>query len=122
LVKISFAVKGLKDHYGSPVPQDIIQFNIDSVNVNSEFFITSYQILSPYRVKITFKIDVDQKSVSDVNNYVFQPENTIEKIDLVPSDTKSAFLTLKGKPVGSVGEGVFLKDHERNVFHGIWEH
>jgi hypothetical protein len=53
---------------------------------------------------------------------VFQPENTIEKIDLVPSDTKSVSLTLKGKPVGSVGEGVFLKDHECNVFHGIWEH
>ena len=103
------AVNGLLDHYGSPVPQDTISFNVDSIFVKSEFFITAYQILTPYKLKITFNLDVDANSASDINNFVFQPDNTIGKIEFDPSDNKSIYLTLTGKPVGSVGREYSLK-------------
>jgi hypothetical protein len=103
------AVNGLNDHYGSPVPQDTISFNVDSVFVSNEFFILNYEILSPYKIKIIFNLDVDYNSASDLNNYVFQPDNTIAKVDFDPSDGKSVYLTLQGKPVGSVGKEYSLK-------------
>ena len=103
------AVNGLLDHYGSPVPQDTISFTIDSVFVNSEFFITSYQIINPYKIKITFNLDLDPNSVSNLSNFTFQPDNSIGKIDIDPSDLKTIYLTLKGKPVGSIGVEYTLK-------------
>jgi hypothetical protein len=102
-------VKALIDHYGSSVPQDAIPFVIDSVYGVSEFFISSYQIVSPYLVKITFNLEFDLNSGIDVNNYTFQPDNSIAKINSDPSDNKSVYLVLKGKPVGSVGREYTLK-------------
>jgi hypothetical protein len=103
------AVNGFKDHYGSPVPLDTITFSIDSVIAVNEFFISSYQILSPYKVKVTFNLDVENISATDLNNYIIQPDNNIVKIDLDPSDNKSVSLTLKGKPIGSIGREYSLK-------------
>ena len=103
------AVNGLLDHYGSPVPQDTISFTVDSVFVKNEFFITSYQILSPYKVKISFNLEVDPITGTDLNNYAFTPDNTISKIDIDPSDKKTIYLTMKTQPVGSVGIEYALK-------------
>lgn len=102
-------VKFLTDHYGSPVPQDAIPFNVDSLYTANEFFISSYQIISPYKVKITFNLEVDLNSAVDIDNYTFQPNNTIDKINPDPSDIKSVYINLKGKPVGSVGREYTLK-------------
>ncbi len=103
------AVNGLIDHYGSPVPQDTISFNIDTIIVSNEFFVSAYQILTPYKIKITFNLDIDPTTSTDLNNFVFQPDNTIGNIDLDPNDNKSIYITIKNKPVGSVGREYSLK-------------
>jgi len=103
------AVNGLLDHYGSPVPEDTISFTVDSIFVNSEFFITAYQILNPYKIKISFNLDVDQATASNLNNFAFQPDNSIGKIEFDQSDNKTIYITLKDKPVGSVGKEYTLK-------------
>ena len=103
-------IKGLKDLYGSIIPGDTAGFNVDSIKSGKEFFISSYEILNPYLVKIIFNLDVDKSSAVDINNYSFEPQNNISSIAVDQADPKVIYIKLDGKkPVGSIGREYKLK-------------
>jgi len=103
-------VEGLKDLYGSFIPNDTVGFNVDSVKSTKEFFISSYEILNSYLIKIIFNLDVDKSSAVDINNYSFEPQNNISSVEVDQVDPKVIYIKLDGKkPVGSIGKEYKLK-------------
>lgn len=104
------AVSGLRDYYTSPIVTDTISFNVDSaIQVQTEFFITSYQIVDKFQIKVDFNLPLDESTVSNLSNYTFQPENKVEKITL-GNNNSTMYLFLDGKkPIGSIGREYRLK-------------
>ena len=104
------SVKNLKDLYGSPVPDSTLQFNMDSTIVIKKFFISSFNIESPYSIKIIFNKEVDESSALNTENYFFSPDNKVTSISVDDNDPKVIYLNLKGqKPVGSIGKEYVLR-------------
>ncbi len=102
---ISVTVNGLRDFYGSPIPRYDTTFMVNPQIFEEEFFISSYELLNPYLLSITFNLDVDSTSVVNKNNYLFSPDNSVTSISIDPNDKKTIYLDLKGaKPVGSIGK------------------
>ena len=98
-------VKGISDYYGSPIKQDTIQFDVEAVETSDEFFITSFEIISPNRIKLVFNLDVDESLVTDTRNYLFDPENKVISVEVENTDKKVIYLNLdEKKPVGSIGK------------------
>ncbi|NWF88038.1 MAG: peptidase S8 [Ignavibacteriaceae bacterium] len=97
-------VKDLRDFYGSPIQNDTIEFIINYTNETAlQFFITSHEIISPYKLKIKFNIEVDEESASSPANYIFDPHIDINSAVVDPSDKKIVYLSWNQKPVGSIG-------------------
>ncbi len=97
-------VHNLNDYYGSPIKTDTVQFYVDSSSSPNDFYIISFEILNPYKIKITFNLDVDTESAFNPNNYVFSPENKVSNIQFDNNDSRIIYLNLtEGKPVGSIG-------------------
>jgi hypothetical protein len=97
-------VHGLNDYYNSPVNPDTIQFRADSVTAISNFYISSFEILNPYKVAITFNLAVDPASALNLTNYIISPDNHLSGIQIDAADAKTVYLSFLGqKPVGSVG-------------------
>jgi subtilisin family serine protease len=97
-------VNSLTDYYGSPVKQDTLRFTVDSLITNYNFYISSYEILSPYKVAVTFNLDVDASSAINLENYSLTPENHVAGVQVDGSDSKKIYISFAGqKPVGSVG-------------------
>jgi len=103
-------VNNLSDLYGSPVVADTISFHIDSTLIKDEFFISSYEILNPYKLKLIFNLPVDVASAKDLSNYSFEPENKVASVDVDDKDSRVIYINLDGnKPVGSIGKVYKLK-------------
>lgn len=105
------AVRDMKDFYGSPIKTDTISFIVDTTIVQQEqFFISSYQLINPYKIKVTFNIEVDESSASNKSNYVFDPQISISTVSIDQTDKRNIFLSWdKQKPVGSIGKEYVLK-------------
>ncbi|MBZ0199997.1 MAG: T9SS type A sorting domain-containing protein, partial [Ignavibacteriaceae bacterium] len=97
-------IQNIKDLYGSPLTADTITFNVVHPPVLKEFYITSYEILSPHSVKLVFNLPVDELTASNAANYSFKPDNAVSSVAIDNKDKQIVYLNLSGnKPVGSVG-------------------
>jgi hypothetical protein len=104
------SVADLRDLYGSPIEATSISFEMDSVVINPEFFISSFKIVDAYNVRIVFNLEVDEQSALNVNNYIFEPDNKAASISVDATDKKIVNINLKGqKPVGSIGREYVLR-------------
>jgi len=102
-------VKDLKDLYGSPISEKTLSFIMDSTIANQEFFISSFEILNSYLVSVTFNLEVDQSTITNTNNFTFEPENKAASIS-IGADNRTILVDLKGgKPVGSVGREYVMR-------------
>ncbi len=102
--------RDLKDFYGSPIISNTTLFNVDSVYTPEEFFISSFEIIDPYRIKIVFNKLVNPDEAKNPENYSFDPDNKVTSVDVDASDPKVIYLNLKGnKPVGSIGREYRLR-------------
>lgn len=98
-------VNNLRDYYGSPIAAVDTTFTVDSVNATEEFFVSSFAILDPYHIKISFNKEVNETEAKNINNYIFDPANKVTSVEVDASDKKNIYLNLKGnKPVGSIGK------------------
>ncbi|GIK60911.1 MAG: S8 family serine peptidase [Ignavibacteriota bacterium] len=103
-------VSGLRDLYGSSIEPSTISFNMDSVIVNPEFFISSFKIVDAYNIRVIFNLEVDEQSATDVNNYFFEPYNKASSVKVDATDKKIININLNGqKPVGSIGREYVLR-------------
>ena len=103
-------VSGLKDFYGSPIQEVSVNFSMDSTITLPEFFITSFEIVDAYNIKIVFNLEVDQQSAIETSNYIFDPENHATSVTVDANDSKVISISLKGqKPVGSIGREYVLR-------------
>jgi len=107
----SLVIKDIHDYYGSPIKTDTVTFKVDTTIIQQEqFFITSHQLINPYKVKVTFNLEIDESAAQNSANYIFDPSINITSIWVDQSDTKSIYLSWdKQKPVGSVGKEYVLK-------------
>ena len=102
-------INDLKDLYRSPIPSDVIDFMMDSSLISPEFFISSFEILDAYTVRLDFNLDIDETSALNLSNYTFDPDNKVTSVS-TGSNKKSITLDLKGqKPVGSIGREYVLR-------------
>ena len=85
-------ISGLKDFYGSPISTDIVRFFVDSTFVNQEFFISSFKIENPYLVQINFNLNVDETSVVNTANYVFEPDNQATEVRVDENNKKIIYV------------------------------
>lgn len=98
-------VKNIKDLYGSPIMTDTLEFNVVPVPELETFYISSFELLSPSRIKVVFNYSVDAATASNLNNYQFEPENNVTAVNIDQNDSRIIYLNLnKQKPVGSVGK------------------
>ncbi len=103
-------INRLKDFYGSPIPPDTTVFNVDSISTPEEFFVSSFEILDPYHIKIVFNKSVNPDEARNPANYNFDPSNNVTSVNVDASDTKVIYLNLNGhNPVGSIGREYKLK-------------
>lgn len=104
-------VTNMTDYFGSPIKTDTIDFIVDSIAVKQEqFFIVSYQLINPYKLRLTFSIDVDEASASNPANYIFRPEIAITTVSIDQNDKRNVILNWENqKPVSSVGREYVLK-------------
>lgn len=104
-------INGLKDRYGSPIKSDTVSFSVDTTIIQQEqFFISSHQLLNPYKLRITFNIELDEASAATLTNYSFEPAISVSSVSIDPNDKKSITLSWdKQKPVGSVGKEYVLR-------------
>jgi hypothetical protein len=103
-------VRNLRDFYNSPVPEDTISFIIQFPPDEIDFYVSSFEIINPYLVKVVFNFPVDESSAKNVNNYYFEPDNKVSEVTVDANDTKTVYLDLRNqKPVGSVGREYVLR-------------
>ena len=97
-------VKNIKDLYGSPITTDTLDFNVVPVPEVESFYISSFELLNPNRIKVVFNYSVDATTAANVNNYKFEPENNVTSVDIDQNDSRIIYLNVnKQKPVGSIG-------------------
>lgn len=100
-------VKNLRDFYNSPINTDTLNFLVQFNVQQEEFYITNSQIISPYKISLTFNLPVDESSASNKDNYLFSPTNQINSIDI---KNNIVILDLTGnKPIGSIGKEYVLR-------------
>lgn len=103
-------VSKLRDFYNSPVPEDTLSFVVQFLPDEINFYVSSFEIINPYLIKVEFNFPVDQLSAKNVNNYYFEPDNKVSEIIIDANDTKTIYLDLRNqKPVGSVGREYVLR-------------
>ncbi len=104
-------VQNMRDFYGSPIKTDTISFIVDSIAIQeNQFYVSSFQLLSPYKVRLTFNIEVDESSASNTTNYIFKPENKVTSVVVDQGDKRNIVLSWENqKPVGSIGREYVLK-------------
>ncbi len=104
------SIKGIKDLYGSYIKDDTVSFKVDSLISVKEFYISSFEILNPYLIKIIFNLSVDKSSALNTSNYSFVPLNNVSSVQIDNNDPKVIYIKLDGtKPVGSIGKEYKLK-------------
>ncbi len=106
----SLLVRNIRDLYGSPIEEANVVFFMDSVIVDPEFFITSFEIINSYLVRVVFNVEVDEISAGNTANYVFNPSNNASSITVNENDKRIIHISLEGeKPVGSIGREYVLQ-------------
>jgi hypothetical protein len=103
------SVSNLNDFYNSPVKNDTVSFNVESIIVPSYLIISNHEIVNPFRIKIIFNLPVDSASAKNLSNYTFDPANAVESVEIDPSKLIIYLNLEKKKPVGSVGIQYRLK-------------
>ena len=103
------SVSGLRDLYGSSIQPIDTTFTMDTVIVNSEFFIASFKIIDSYNLKVVFNLEVDEQSALNVNNYIFEPDNKASVVSVDATNKKIVNISLKGRSllVQSAGNTCF---------------
>jgi hypothetical protein len=103
-------VKDMKDFYGSPIQTDTLTFTVSQTPEVQSFYVSSFEIVNSYKIKLTFNFPVDQTSAMNINNYVFEPENKVTSVSIDPGDKKTLYLDLSNqKPIGSIGKEYVLR-------------
>lgn len=103
-------VRNLRDFYNSPIQEDTISFLIQFSPDEIDFYVSSFEILNPYLIKVEFNFPVDENSARNVNNYFFEPSNKVSEVTFDANDKKIIYLDLRDqKPVGSVGREYVLR-------------
>lgn len=103
-------VRNLRDFYNSPIPHDTLSFLIQHSPDEINFFVSSFEILNPYLIKVVFNFAVDEQSAKNVNNYVFEPVNKVNEVIVDQDDKKIIYLDLRNqKPIGSIGREYVLR-------------
>lgn len=103
-------ISKLRDYYNSPISDDSLNFLITSEPAEADFFVSSFEIVNPYLIKIKFNLSVDQQTASNTENYFFEPINRVNEVRIDNVDKKVIYLDLKNqKPVGSIGKQYIMK-------------
>ncbi len=103
-------VRNLRDFYNSPIPHDTLSFLIQHSPDEINFFVSSFEILNPYLIKVEFNFPVDEASAQNVNNYYFEPNNKVSEVTVDANNKKIIYLDLRNqKPVGSIGREYVLR-------------
>jgi hypothetical protein len=108
--ELDVIIKDIKDFYNSLITTDTLTLLVTPNPDIQSFYITSFEVVNSYKIKLSFNFNVDQSSASNVNNYVFEPENKVTSVSIDPEDTKTIYLDLSNqKPVGSIGKEYVLR-------------
>lgn len=111
-------IKNIKDFYNSPIETDTLSFNVIEQPELETFYISSFEILNAYKIKLNFNLSVDETSALNINNYTFEPSNKVTSVNIDPNDSKVIYLDLTNqKPVGSIGREYVL--HVYNLISNI---
>ena len=103
-------VKNIKDFYNSPIATDSLIFTVIEQPEVETFYISSFEIINSYKIKLTFNFPVDNVSATNVNNYTFEPSNKVTTATVDANDSKIVYLDLTNqKPVGSIGKEYVLR-------------
>ena len=103
-------IKNIKDFYNSPIATDTLTFLVISTPELQSFYVSAFEILNAYKIKLIFNFAIDETAALNKNNYVFTPENKVTSITIDPKESKTIYLDLSGqKPVGSIGREYVLR-------------
>jgi len=103
-------VQNIKDFYNSPIEKDSLTFTVTQVIEEPTFFVSNFEIINAYKIKLSFNYPVDVTSALNVNNYAFQPVNKVTSVTIDANDSKIVYLDLSNqKPVGSIGKEYVLR-------------
>jgi hypothetical protein len=103
-------IKDIRDFYGSPIQTDTLTFTTISSPEDPSFYVSNFEIINSYKIKLTFNFPVDQNSALNTNNYIFTPDNKVSSVYIDQTDPKIIYLDLTGnKPVGSIGKEYVLR-------------
>lgn len=97
-------MNNIRDYFGSPMQADTIAFIVDSFKIEQEhFYISSHELVNPFKLRIKFNLEVDEITASNPANYLFNPINNITSAVVDPADKTTVHLAWTQKPVGSIG-------------------
>ncbi|HCY77542.1 MAG TPA: hypothetical protein DHV28_16630 [Ignavibacteriales bacterium] len=103
-------IKNIKDFYNSPITTDTLSFIVIQSPEVQSFFVTSFEIVDAYKIKVTFNYNIDESSALNPSNYTFTPDNKVTTVNVDPNDKKTIYLNLTNqKPVGSIGKEYVLR-------------
>lgn len=103
-------VSKIRDFYNSPIPLDTLSFLVQFAPDEIDFYVSSFEIVNPYLIKIAFNFPVDEASAKNVNNYYFEPNNKVSEVIVDANDAKIVYLDLRNqKPIGSIGKEYVLR-------------
>ncbi len=108
--ELNVIIKDIKDFYNSPIATDTLTFIVVSTPDLQSFYITSFEVVNAYKIKLSFNFNVDELSALNSNNYLFTPENKVTSVTVDPNDSKTIYLDLTNqKPIGSIGKEYVLR-------------
>ena len=103
-------IKNIKDFYNSPIATDTLTFLVTPTPEIESFYVSAFEILNAYKIKLSFNFAIDETAALNKNNYVFTPENKVTSVTIDPKELKTIYLDLSGqKPVGSIGKEYVLR-------------
>jgi hypothetical protein len=103
-------IQDIKDFYNSPITTDSLTFLVSPRQEVETFYITSFEIINAYKIKLVFNLDVDVTAAINVNNYTFEPANKVSTATIDQNDSKIVYLDLTNqKPIGSIGKEYVLR-------------
>jgi hypothetical protein len=108
--ELDVIIMEIKDFYNSPIATDTLTFTVASTPDLQSFYVTSFEVVNAYKIKVSFNFNVDELSAQNSNNYVFTPENKVTSVTVDPNDSKTIYLDLTNqKPIGSIGKEYVLR-------------
>ncbi len=103
-------VNNLKDFYSSPIEKDTLTFTVVAQPEVETLYISSFEIINSYKIKLVFNLPVDAVTAENEMNYSFEPDNKVSTATVDPNDFKIVYLDLTNqKPVGAIGREYVLR-------------